>query len=126
MITVELVQSIHDAILLHTQGLKGNAKGKHLDAVLARVEHNIYYNSLTDHREIAAHYCIAINKGHVFNDGNKRTSAIVMEHYLAAHNLVITASDNEMADLVVSVASSEVSVDGLVEWLSENTIDVTP
>ncbi|PRF31372.1 hypothetical protein C6Q21_18465 [Burkholderia multivorans] len=55
-------------------GFAGVGRGG-VDAALARVENHAIYNGINDVFGIAAMYTVAIARGHVFNDGNKRAPA---------------------------------------------------
>ena len=73
-----------------------------------RVFNFIAYENVTDLHAIAAMYCIAIAKGRVFNDGNKRT-AINSALLFARRNGLFLAYSKDMADVVVRVAEGKVS-----------------
>jgi death-on-curing family protein len=47
----------------------------------------------------------AINTGHAFIDGNKRTSIIALEHFLVANGYFLAIGQQEMHDLAVQTAS---------------------
>lgn len=65
----------------------------------------MYYNQVDDLFEIAAWFGIAIAKGHVFVDGNKRTGLAVMLTFLEIQGVTIqekTGLDDLMVDIVES------------------------
>ncbi len=81
---VGFVVTIHDEIIADLGGLPGFAGigiGA-VEAALARVEHHAVYGGLDDVLGIAALYAEAIARGHVFNDGNKRTALTCAIAYL--------------------------------------------
>lgn len=47
----------------------------------------------------------AINTGHAFIDGNKRTSIIALEHFLVANGYFLAIRQQSMHDLAVRTAS---------------------
>lgn len=77
---------IHDAILAESTGLPGLCKHKSLEGALVRIDNKILYEGVNDLSEIAALYGITIAQGHVFNDGNKRTTLIAMSDFLLLNN----------------------------------------
>ncbi|WP_250464388.1 type II toxin-antitoxin system death-on-curing family toxin [Caballeronia sp. GAFFF2] len=78
LLNAEFVIVAHDDILAWEGGLPGFAQAGPggVDAVLARVENHAHYAGLDDIFGIAAMYAVAIARGHVFNDGNKRTALV--------------------------------------------------
>lgn len=73
MIKADMVVEIHDLILSTEPGLAGGHGRGPVEGALARVENHIQYAGLDDIFDIAAMYAVAIARGHVFNDANKRT-----------------------------------------------------
>ena len=57
---------------------------------------------------------------HAFVDGNKRIGMFVMLVYLEANGVKLDPSDGEVVRAALAVASSEMSYDGLLEWILEN------
>lgn len=75
LLDVDFVVTIHDQIILEFEGVAGFASGGRggVESALHRVSNHIEYTGLGDVFGIAALYAVAIARGHVFNDGNKRT-----------------------------------------------------
>ena len=59
--------------------------------------------------EQAAAYLFYLAKNHPFADGNKRTGLIAMLVFLELNGRQLNAPDEELADLVIGVASGRVS-----------------
>ncbi len=64
-------------------------------------------------------YGIAIN--HPFVDGNKRTAFIVMAVFLEIHQIRLTASEVDVVNIMLGIASGKTSEEMLCNWLEENT-----
>ena len=79
MIDAQKVIEIHDLILSEEPGLHGDHGADALEGALSRIDSRIHYEGLDDVFEIAAMYAVALARGHVFNDANKRT-ALVCEY----------------------------------------------
>ena len=81
-------------------------------------------NNLFEH---AAWLYYKIATEHPFFQGNKRTAVAVAENVLATKNLLISASEEEIKDFTINVATYdikkcgyELSVDDVEEWLKNN------
>ena len=80
----EVVLEIHEHIL-NPKELKGLAGDKSLESVLARVENRLDFGLIDDEFDLTASYACVLAVGHVFNDGNKRTSMTVLDLCLVNH-----------------------------------------
>lgn len=80
---------------------------------------NDLYPSIYDK---AAQLCYGIANNHPFTDGNKRTALHSMYVYLIINGFDITATQQEVEDLIINVAAGNMTNTKLAEWLRENTI----
>jgi death-on-curing protein len=117
MLDLDYVITIHDQILAKFGGLPGFASGGRggVEAALQRVENHVFYAGVNDVFGIAAAYAVAIARGHVFNDGNKRTRLACALTYLEMEGVTI----EEVADfeeVMVEVASGVVDQGVLAEY----------
>ena len=119
MLDVGYVITIHDEILRDFGGLPGFAAAGPggVEAALARVENHAYYNGVDDVFGIAAMYAVAIAKGHVFNDANKRTGLSCSLTYLEKQDVFIPKTQ-ALEDIMVDVAQGLVDQETLAEYLS--------
>lgn len=80
----EYVVHVHDQILDAEGGLPGfgHAGFGGVEAVLARVDNHAVNAGLSDVFGTATMYAGAIARGHVFNDGSKRTALVCALAYL--------------------------------------------
>ena len=69
----------------------------------------------------AAVMCRSIVSNHPFVDGNKRTGIHVMLLFLELNGIELQYSQNELIELGLGVASSNLSSDDILNWLIEHT-----
>jgi death-on-curing protein len=65
----------------------------------------------------------AICNYHVFVDGNKRTSIVVLEYFLHLHNLQLSAPQQVKEDFVLWTATTNPDLDQVAEWIQNHVID---
>lgn len=112
MIDAAMVIEIHDLILSTEPGLVGGHGHGPVEGALARVENRVLYQGLDDIFEIAAMYAVAIARGHVFNDANKRTALVTALTYLALQGVEM-AREPFLEEIMVWVAQGELDVEDL-------------
>lgn len=116
-LTVEAVTAIHDEVLRDSGGLPGLCPDKSLDSALHRVINHALYQGVADIHEVAALYGMAIARGHVFNDANKRTAFVSMVTFLDLNGYDLDVPPGEIADTMVGVAEGDVELPELARWL---------
>lgn len=114
MIDAKRVIEIHDSILSSEPGLQGDHGIDPLEGALLRVSSRIHYEELEDKFEIAAMYAVALARGHVFNDANKRTALVTALTYLDLQGYDIQRSDI-LEDIMVDVAEGGLSPNELAK-----------
>lgn len=72
----------------------------------------------------AAQLCYGIANNHPFIDGNKRTALHSMYVYLIINGYDITASQQEVENLIINVAAGNMTNVELAQWLRRNTIEI--
>ena len=82
---------------------------------------NDLYPSIYDK---AAQLCYGIVKNHPFTDGNKRTALHSMYVYLIINGFDITASQQEVENLIINVSAGNMTNVELAQWLKDNTIQL--
>ncbi|WP_260426620.1 type II toxin-antitoxin system death-on-curing family toxin [Burkholderia sp. Bp9142] len=78
---------------------------------------NAHYAGLDDVFGIAATYAVAIARGHVFNDANKRTGLTCALTYMEQQGIAIPRLA-DLEDLMVDVADGGVTSEDLAEYFS--------
>ena len=106
MLDVGFVVATHDEIIAEFGGLPGFAGGGigGVEAALQRVSNHAHYAGLDDVLGIAALYAEALARGHVFNDGNKRTALACSLAYLETQG-VHARRDPILEDATVMLAN---------------------
>lgn len=124
MLEVEFVIAVHDEIIAELGGLPGFAAAGRggVESALARVENHAYYNGLDDVFGIAAMYAVAIAKGHVFNDANKRTGLTCALTYLDQQGITIQEHD-ALEEIMVEVAEGRISMEEFASILDALNYD---
>ncbi len=70
----------------------------------------------------SARLAYGIIRNHPFLDGNKRMGTHLMLIFLELNNIRISYSDNEMVDLIVSVAEGKADAEWLNAWLGDHIL----
>jgi death-on-curing protein len=100
----------HDKILEVSGGHPGVLNAGGLESILQHIQNNDYYPSFI---EKLTHLVYAVNKGHCFNDGNKRTSIALGAFFMEVNGLDILVSKFiiEMENIAVAVADNLINKD---------------
>ena len=83
---------------------------------------NDLYPSIYDK---AAQLCYGIANNHPFTDGNKRTALHSMYVYLIINGYDITATQQDVENLIINIAAGNMTNIELTYWLKINTNEVT-
>jgi death-on-curing protein len=116
LLSPELVEAIHDAVL-NPGELAGRARDKSLDAALARVDNRLAYGLVADAFDLAAAYAMVLARGHCFNDGNKRTAHLSMDLCLALNGIDIPWNAQEIGQIIIRCAQGLMEDGDLADWL---------
>lgn len=108
---------VHDKILEVSGGLPGIINRGNLESLLVHIENDDYYPTFEDK---LTHLVFAVNKGHCFQDANKRTSIALGAFLLEVNGLDIFVSKFiiEMENIAVAVADDIIDKDLLREIIS--------
>ena len=82
---------------------------------------NDLYPSLYDK---AAQLCYGIANNHPFTDGNKRTALHSMYVYLIINGFDITATQQDVENMIIDVAAGNMTNTELVQWLQKNIVEI--
>jgi death-on-curing protein len=83
---------------------------------------NLFFYQATDIYTIASSYAVSIIKNHGFFDGNKRTGFASMNVFLELNDILIHFPEDETVEMMVGIATSNISLQDLSEYLSRNHI----
>lgn len=110
-ISAQEVIAFHDRLLAALPGVQGMPEPGRAEAIIYRVQNQLYYEGVEDIHELAAMYLVAISRGHIFNDGNKRTAFFVAMTFLNRNGIQIRDEGNELEELTVSAATGSVTTE---------------
>ncbi|KAA5931461.1 type II toxin-antitoxin system death-on-curing family toxin [Pantoea sp. Bo_2] len=110
-VSAQEVIAFHDRLLIVLPGIKGMPEPQRAEAIIYRVQNQLYYEGVEDIFVLAAIYLIAISRGHIFNDDNKRTAFFVTMVFLNRNGIAIRDEDNELEELTVSAATGEATTE---------------
>ncbi|EGA0958880.1 type II toxin-antitoxin system death-on-curing family toxin [Salmonella enterica] len=116
-------RAFHDRILQRFPGVVGLSDPGRAQALIYRVQNRVHYEGVTDLFELAATYWVAIARGHIFHDGNKRTAFFVTMVFLRRNGIRIHDTDNTLENLTVEAATGEKTVDQLAQYLRKQVDD---
>ncbi|MFG1181489.1 type II toxin-antitoxin system death-on-curing family toxin [Xanthobacter versatilis] len=122
-VTKAVVLAVHDAQLAEHGGGRGVRDEGLLETALDRPKNRYHYMqqdeasqeqlSASDVAALAAAYAYGIAKNHPFVDGNKRTSFVVCELFLALNGYDLTMDDAAAVTTWLALAASELTEDDL-------------
>lgn len=117
----ELHKQLENAFILssgvHDENLLASAVNTPFQTFMG----NDLYPSLYDK---AAQLCYGIANNHPFTDGNKRTALHSMYVYLIINGFDITATQQDVENMIIDVASGNMTNTELVQWLQKNTVEI--
>ncbi|MGL6021127.1 MAG: type II toxin-antitoxin system death-on-curing family toxin [Gibbsiella quercinecans] len=116
-VSAQEVVAFHDHILQRLPGVAGMSDPGRAEALIYRVQNRTQDEGVSDVFELAATYWVAIARGHIFNDGNKRTAFFVTMTFLYRNGIRIRDTDNTLENLTVEAATGEKTVDQLAQHL---------
>ena len=114
-LTAEEIILGHDLAIERYGGLSGPTDPARVETLIELVRNYEYYNAQSSVFVLAALYCVSIAKGHVFLDGNKRTSInaaylFLMRNEVEVHELA------DLEDVVIKVATDAISIEELAAY----------
>ena len=105
-----VANSVHERQIAEHGGLSGTRDDGLLDSALAKPQQHFIYSEPTPSvAELAAVLAFGIARNHPFADGNKRTAAVLMELFLGLNGYVLFASDEELLEVFLKLASGTLS-----------------
>lgn len=107
----------HDKVLEISGGIKGVKDLGNLESIIEHIQNDDYYPSF---EEKVTHLVYAVNKGHCFTDGNKRTSIALGALLLEINGLdaLVNKFIIEMENIAVAVADNIIDKDLLEEIIT--------
>ena len=115
-ISAEEIVLFHDKLLSVTPGVAGMPDPDRAEALLYRVLNKYEYEGVTDVWMLAAMHLLAISRGHIFNDGNKRTALFITLLFLKRNGISLKANP-DYVDMTVEAAAGRLTLDEVVQRL---------
>jgi death-on-curing protein len=112
--------AIHDRLLALDGGPAGVRDRGLLGSALARPRQIHAYGAKPDIVAMAAAYTVGIVRNHPFLDGNKRTGFIVGVLFLETNGCRFTASEEDAAQSVLSLAAGTIDEIAFAAWMRAN------
>ena len=124
-ISLDAVLVLHRRIIQTSGGSAGIRDHGGLESTIAQPlmtfgEQDLYPTVI----EKAAALCFSLIQNHPFVDGNKRVGHAAMEVFLRSNGYRIDATVDIQEQIILGVASGEVSREQLVEWLREHICEL--
>jgi death on curing protein len=104
------VLQVHRRVLDEFGGLPGVRDEGLLDSALLAAPNRLHYEQ-AGLPTLAATYAYHLTRNHPFVDGNKRVGAAVAEVFLRLNGAQLTATNDEIVDLFLGIASGNKSRD---------------
>jgi death-on-curing protein len=118
-VAASVVLAIHDEQLAEHGGGAGVRDEGLLDSALSRPR-NLFACENAGMPPLAAAYAYGICKNHPFIDGNKRTSLVVAELFLALNGQALNAADIECVMVWQKLAAGEMDEECLSKWFTQH------
>ena len=121
------ILAMHEAIIRETGGSRGLRDRSGLEAAVARpaatFDGEDLYPSLAE-KAAALMHSLAMN--HPFVDGNKRVAVAAAEFFLQVNAYRLEATDEELEEITLALASSNLDKDQLTVWFKQRTVLIEP
>lgn len=117
----ELHKQLEDEFVLSSGVRDENLLASAVNTPFQTFMGNDLYPSIYDK---AAQLCYGLANNHPFTDGNKRTALHSMYVYLIINGFDITATQQDVENMIIDVASGNMTNTELVQWLQKNTVEI--
>ena len=122
-ISLQLSLSIHSRQIAEHGGPDGVRDQSLLESSLARPQQKWFDKSPEPTiGEMAAALAFGIAKNHPFVDGNKRTSAVLMELFVNLNGYQLNANDEDLLFMILELASGNISEEQLAAWITARIV----
>lgn len=119
----ERVLLLHRILIEQTGGEDGVRDMGLLESALAACNATFDGKELfPSKKEKAARLCTGLVSNHAFVDGNKRIGVYVMLTFLEVNGIRLNATDEELVEIGLSLAQSEMKYEELLSWILQHKI----
>jgi death on curing protein len=110
------VLEIHRRAIAEFGGSEGVLNEGALESALVAAENRLWYEN-ADLVGCAAAYALHLTSAHAFIDGNKRVAAAATETFVLINDAQLDASDDDLYQLFIGIASGTYPRVQVEEWL---------
>lgn len=120
-ITKQQILQFHDFVLQQHGGLHGVREPGYLDLIIEKPFTDYFGEEQYPGIFMkAAVYWHGIATSHCFSDGNKRTATMTALVFLELNDVALKANDDELFEIAIRVATSEISLQELAKWIESH------
>lgn len=116
------IDAAHHLTIRDQGGVYGIRDEHLLESALARPRQRWAYDPDVGLPELAAAYLFGLVRNHPYVDGNKRVGLIAAVAFLARNRRRLTASEEEVATVVLDLAAGRISEPELAQWLTGRVV----
>ena len=121
-LTKEQIILLHEQLINRYGGIPGIRDEGLLDSALnAPLQGFGGYEFFPSIINKATRLCIGLVGNHPFYDGNKRIAALALLSTLDLNNIQLQATSQELSDIILKLAASEIDDETFLKWLIEKT-----
>ena len=117
----DVVLALHDEQIAEHGGLSGIRDLALVESALGRPVNLAAYGD-PDASSLAAAYAFGLARNHPFNDGNKRTAAVVALTFLLLNGVAFEISEAELVVMTLALAVGDLSEDEVARWFREHIV----
>lgn len=122
----KVIMYIHEQLILSYGGSHGIRDENLLNSALEQPKATFGEKYLHDSiMKMTAAYGYHLCNNHPFVDGNKRIALVAMDIFLQRNGFEIMANELDTYNLIMELASGNLSKESLANWLENNTSALT-
>ena len=120
-LTKAQVLMLHEELIQETGGADGLLDESLLDSALSAPFHSFDdTDAFPSIQQKGARLGYGLIQNHAFVDGNKRIGTHAMLVFLALNGVELDYTQEELSNMVLAVASGELSFDSMAKWVMEH------
>jgi death-on-curing protein len=125
-LSIREILELHDKIIEVSGGARGLRDIRALESAINQLRLTFDRTDLyPDILAKAAALCFFLVMNHPFVDGNKRIGHAAMETFLILNGFEIEASVDEQEQIILDLASGELTREYFTAWLNDHAINIT-
>ena len=122
LLTKEQILMLHEKLIDRYGGTHGVRDNALLDSAVFSPNQTFDGNDIYPTvKEKAVRLCYGLVQNHPFHDGNKRIGALALLVTLDLNHITLSATNEELTGIILSVASSSASDRELLSWVIDHT-----